>query len=1187
MTLKGRILGRCLLVIAAIAAVTALILYTVDLKDLKAWSSQNRLAIVGAGVMLLAAIGVTLQRRGLVQLGAQQASKDHGLEPPPPINPAADAGKKQVESAALQLKDLRFQMKQIRWFRWAYTRPWLLLTGDETTIGRLLPDLKERGWLLADDAVLLWGRTGSDGRPDEMWLKQIRRFRRTRPLDAIILMVDESTLLPDAVRGTTSPWGIHLARITHLLRWSAPVFVLDLDGTDTVHRVDTPVTGCEIPHAADAPAIETALLELRNRLAHVSVGQLAHNPADRYASDLSTRLDTRSAPLARWIASLSDWQRRAQPVAGVMFAPWPASGATTTGTDSLHFPLWRYLTDAAKRTPGRRTATHPLTMVSGIALAAVGLWGAGMLISGLTNARGLALTNDVLRTFNGANSPATRLRALLALQQRIEFYEARVERPTLFSRFGLNHDQDVLTALWKPYAREARPQLLAPVQQDIEGQLVDLTQMPTTQVDDQVNRLARDGHAALKTYLMMADPSRADAAFMTPQLVRHWNGGIGLSPGEKLDLSQRLLAFYAQHLGAHPDWRIAARDELVAGARQTLLAVIGVKNSEDTIYQGILESVGHKYPDQTLASLTDGTDTRGLLKTTASVPGAYTRQAWDGTIEAAIDDMAKRNGVTADWVLGATGANRNASAATPEALRASLRTRYFADYADRWQTFMNSITCEPARTLPAAVAQLKLIADSRQSPVISLMKSLEFQGGAGVVKTSLSDTLVNKAQNMFASKDNGPQPAAPDPAGPLGVSFGPVLHLIAPGNAATAGATSDLSLQRFIERITMLRLKLQQIADSPDADSESRQVAQSLFQGKSSELADTLAYAQLVAASLGEQWAGMGQSLFVQPVTQATQAILEPAQASLNDAWRQTVVASWNRSFAGRYPFANTNNDASLPELSRFLRPQGGLVGAFLATQLAGVLTLQGDQWVPASSGSGASSAARTIDPAFLNAINMLQRIANHLLAQGEPQYAFDLKPVPILGVTDTRLTVDGQKLHYYNQQETWQTFTWPSNEPQKAGTRLEWQTERAGTNLNMEFGGRWALVRLLERAHVSPVDTATYLITWQAAPQAPQSKAGAAKTDDGESLTAQAPLAPAPASLAYPLTYLMRTDVGKGPLELLALRGFALPSRVFVPRTTPSRAAGTALQPPPLPPGALAAARHASVPIPGGALPE
>ncbi|WP_332390691.1 ImcF-related family protein, partial [Burkholderia ubonensis] len=737
------------------------------------------------------------------------------------------------------------------------------------------------------------------------------------------------------------------------------------------------------------------------------------------------------------------------------------------------------------------------------------------------------------------------------------------------------------------YTREARPQLIAPVQQNIEAQLVDLTQMPTTELDDQLSRLARDGHAALKTYLMLAEPARADAAFLTPQLVRYWRGGAGLSPGEKLDLSQRLLSFYAQHLSTHPDWRLALRDELVGGARQTLLAVIGVKNSDDTIYQGILDSVGHKYPDQTLASLTAGTDTRGLLRTSASVPGAFTRQAWDGTIEAAIDASAKRNGVTADWVLGTGGASRNASAMTPDALRAALRARYFADYAEHWQTFMNGIVCEPARTLPAAIAQLKLIADSRQSPVITLMKSVEYQGGAGAVRTSLSDTLVTKAQSMLAGKDDAPQAASPDPAGPLGASFGPVLRLVASGNAAAASAASDLSLQRFTERITMLRLKLQQIADSPDADSEARQVAQALFQGRSSELADTLAYAQLVAASLGEQWTGMGQALFVQPIAQATQAVLEPAQASLNDAWRQTIVATWNRSFAGRYPFANTANDASLPELARFLRPQGGLVGSFLATQLAGVLTLQGDQWVPASSGSGASRAARTIDPAFLNAINMLQRIAAHLLAQGEPRYAFDLKPVPTSGVTDTRLSVDGQTLHYYNQQETWQTLTWPSNEPQKAGTRLEWQTERSGTNLNLEFGGRWALVRLLERAHVSPVDTATYQITWQAVPPAPPSRSATAQTDDHDALTAQGPLTSAPSSLAYPLTYLMRTDVGKGPLELLSLRGFALPSRIFVPGASTPRAGGSASQPPPLPQGALAAARHASVPVPGGPMPE
>jgi type VI secretion system protein ImpL len=303
-------------------------------------------------------------------------------------------------------------------------------------------------------------------------------------------------------------------------------------------------------------------------------------------------------------------------------------------------------------------------------------------------------------------------------------------------------------------------------------------------------------------------------------------------------------------------------------------------------------------------------------------------------------------------------------------------------------------------------------------------------------------------------------------------------------------------MERFTERVTTLRLKLQQISDSVDSDDQARQVAQSLFQGKGSDLSDTLAYAQLVAASLGEQWAGMGEALFVQPIEQATQTVLTPAEASLNDAWRQAIVAAWNRSFAGRYPFASTANDASLPELARFVRPQGGLINTFLSTQLAGALQLQGDQWVPASGGSRTAGAARAFDPAFLKAINTLQQIAGHLLAQGEPQYVFGLKPVPTPGVTDTLLTLDGQTLHYYNQQETWRTMTWPSNDPQAAGTRLDWQMDTVGTNKSFEFSGRWALVRMLERVKVEPVDSATYQLTWQASPESADPKPAASKAD-------------------------------------------------------------------------------------------
>jgi type VI secretion system protein ImpL len=41
----------------------------------------------------------------------------------------------------------------------------------------------------------------------------------------------------------------------------------------------------------------------------------------------------------------------------------------------------------------------------------------------------------------------------------------------------------------------------------------------------------------------------------------------------------------------------------------------------------------------------------------------------------------------------------------------------------------------------------------------------------------------------------------------------------------------------------------------------------------------------------------------------------------------------------------------------------------------------------------------------------------------------------------------------------------------------------------------------------------------------------------------------PVSKDIAYPIRYLMRTELGQGPLELLALRGFVLPSRIFADR--------------------------------------
>ncbi|WP_354686733.1 ImcF-related family protein [Cupriavidus necator] len=1074
-------------------------------------------------------------------------------------------------SAPILLGAFRQALQRQHGVRWRYRQPWLLLTGDDGAIDRLLPKLGEQGWLVTPDVVLLWMKSAKDGQPDTAWLKQLCRLRRRRPVDAVVLVTEGEADRPRPRRGT-HPHGLSLAHIADVLRWSAPVFVLDVAQTDTVANGNTPVIGCELPPQADAAAIDRALRALHDQLAQRGVAQLIQNKRDRYMGALSERLDSRDKVLADWIAGLRSSQRRRIPVSGIVFAPYPGlTVGDADGQAGADLPLWPYLGDAARRQPGRRIGWHPVTVSSALALATIGLWTAGMLVSGALNGRDLHTARQTVNDLQSAPNPAARLRALLAVQQRIEFYEYRTQHHAPFTtRFGLNRDPAVLDALWKPYAQASRRLLATPVQQDLEASLVDLAQMQTTTLDDQTSKRALGGHQGLKAYLMLAHPERAEPDFLTQQLMQHWSTDARITPGEQQDLAERLLKFYAQHLKANPAWRIEPRPELVAGARQTLLAVIGERNAEDTIYQGIItafgDNSGNKYPDQTLASLTAGTDPRGLVRAAAIVPGVFTRQAYEGYVAPAIEAAAKRTETASDWVLTdgnpqSTQVPHQTASRSAEALRAALTDQYFADYADRWQGFMNGLQWQPAPTLPVAIEQLKLMADARQSPVIALMKSLEYQGGAGARKDALSDTLVAKAQDLLGKKAAGPEAIKPDAAGPLGAAFGPVLRLV--GQTQTGqGTNGDLSLQRFLDRATALRLRLQQVSNSADADAQARQMAQALFQGKGSELADTQAYAQLMAASLGNQWAGMGQTLFVRPIAQATQTVLQPAQASLNDAWRQSIVMAWGRSFAGRYPFADSTNDASLPELARFLRAQTGLIAAFLGTQLAGVLELQGDQWVPAATGG----QALAFDPAFLKAVNTLQRIAAHMLAQGEPQYRFEVKPIPTPGLTDTVLTLDGQKLHYYNQRETWQAMAWPAANLQDLGTRLQWQTEKAGTNKSYEFGGRWGLVRMLERAHIEPLDSATYQLTWQGVPDTKGPKVSAGEgvgegngqatvgdvDSDPDIQTARVAKLPAPDEMTYPLSYQLRTEIGQGPLEMLTLRGFVLPSRIFVDREQP-----------------------------------
>jgi type VI secretion system protein ImpL len=177
---------------------------------------------------------------------------------------------------------------------------------------------------------------------------------------------------------------------------------------------------------------------------------------------------------------------------------------------------------------------------------------------------------------------------------------------------------------------------------------------------------------------------------------------------------------------------------------------------------------------------------------------------------------------------------------------------------------------------------------------------------------------------------------------------------------------------------------------------------------------------------------------------------------------------------------------------------------------------------------------ALQFDPQFLSALDRLSRLGAQLCAQGDAGYRFELMPQPVKDVTRTELTIDRQQVVYYNQRETWSDLKWPGN-GLNGYTSLTWQSISAGTRLAFESTGDWAFLRLLEQAEVKQLDSTRYALTWQQ----PDAQA---------------------------LQYVLRTQVGAGPLDLLKLRGFKMPSRVFAPGASPNLGAVPAALPP-LPP--------------------
>ncbi|CAG4893504.1 ImcF-related family protein [Paraburkholderia gardini] len=1071
------------------------------------------------------------------------------------------------------------------WF-WRRRLRWLLVNGTDERVDQVAPGLKQAGVMHVDEIILV--HASPDGIEAAKWLGQLRQLCRRRPVDGVVQVVradDTNTELPRMLSGIATALG-----------WAAPVTFLhpvDVEGGQP-ERFEA--VGAFMPDVsrrqarASAAVLPDMLGELEQSAANAGV-RLSGEPrwmtwmleVSKYVGDHAERIVGSLRALAA-----SNWLRA--PLAGVMFAPVfagtsvvpvpviseydaPGESASAVPMERVTreqpramLPVWREIAARAPRYRGRRTGLYWPDALAWCVLAGAIAWSVMLAIS-VTGNRALVRHAETTAAAALAATPGTpqALRAQLALQQEISTLEYRREHGTpWYLRAGLSCNDELLDALWSPYQTVAARNLQQPAVQALEGQLVQLSQVRADQ--QQSHDAQQQAYNHLKAYLMLATPARVDAPFLKAQLLEVWPAVIGMRAGEWLDTSQRLAGFWSDHLKAHPDWRIGVSAPLVTQARSMLVNQIGLAASDDVLYQRVLDEARGQYADVSLATLLAGTDAHGLFTSKRTVPGIFTRAAWEGVIEKAIDAAAKRQHVEGDWVLTDDAPSARLNATTVQGaigpvhavldakrgtddLRQRLRTRYFTDYTAAWATMLNSFQWMPATRFSAVIDQLTRLTDAQTSPLLALMKSVQYQGEAGRPSQALADTLVRKAQGLLGG--SGSDAIQAPVVNPLDRAFGPLLALMGDANAtaasgnggnaqaANAAAFNGVSLSRVLTADTTVRLKLQQIQASPDAQAMARSLAQAVFQGKLSDLSQARDDVALSAASLGAQWAGFGQTMFVQPLDAAWQAVLQPAAASLNDAWRAAVAAPFQSSFASRYPFSPASADASFAEFGRYVRPDTGLINRFIEVELSGVLKRQGEQWVP----NELAPQSLQFDPKFLAMLHLVGPMGAHLYTHGEAGYHFALMPQPTPGVTRTELTVDGQQVVYFNQRETWTPLAWPGN-GLNGHASLDWQTLNGGLRLAFDATGDWAFLRMLEKAQVKPLDDTRYELVWNGA--AASGDALAVSVASG-STTGDAAGGATNGDAAAPLRYLLRVQSGAGPLELLKLRGLRMPERIFV----------------------------------------
>jgi len=482
-----------------------------------------------------------------------------------------------------------------------------------------------------------------------------------------------------------------------------------------------------------------------------------------------------------------------------------------------------------------------------------------------------------------------------------------------------------------------------------------------------------------------------------------------------------------------------------------------------------------------------------------AISGAFTREAWQQFVDDAFKEAATKETKADDWVLKTATQDDLTLEGSPEQIRKALVQLYKTEYVAEWQKFMQGVSVKEFGSFEQAVARMNRLGDPSASPVGKLVQALYEQtswDNPGLLNDRLAagqkgfiewfkQSILSMSPSQVEVKLDVSTGKAAIPMGPIGKEFSGLLRLM------VARDSSPTLMRTYLESLSKVRTRFNQIKNQGDTGPASRQLMLQTLEG-GSELAESL---KLVEEQMlnGQTDAAKAtlRPLLVRPLIQAFAVIVPPAEGEINRVWTAQVYEPFQRTLAGKYPFDKGSRLEATPgEIGKMFGPSGS-VSKFSEQALGALVVRRGDT---ITARTWADLGVR-LRPEFSSGFpNWVAPIAGQDGAAGggagsggggggssagsaDQQTNFQILPMPVAGLSEYTIEIDGQHLRYRNTVANWNNFVWPGTGA--PGVRISGVGMDGKAFEFLNEPGRYGLEKMLATAKRRKLDNGTFELTW------------------------------------------------------------------------------------------------------------